>query len=123
MADLACRTNGYMYDPKENWKGGDIARRQVVGYDMVKRLEGNALESLDKQVLFPTGISLPAATEGPLGAALCLTYNNWAANLVKGYEAAQELDIPLFCHPNGNWGFITERFTNFLAMHVLGRTK
>jgi hypothetical protein len=37
------------------------------------------------------------------------------------YEAAQELDIPLFCHPNGNWGFITERFNNFLAMHVLGR--
>jgi predicted TIM-barrel fold metal-dependent hydrolase len=37
------------------------------------------------------------------------------------YEAAQEMDVPLFCHPNGNWGFITERFNNFLAMHVLGR--
>lgn len=61
MADLACRTNGYIYDP--------------------------------------------------------------AANLAKGYEAAQELDVPLFCHPNGNWGFITERFANFLAMHVLGRPK
>ena len=59
-----------MYDPKEHWQGGDIARRQVVGYDMAERLGGNALESLDKQVLFPTGISLPAATEGPPGAAL-----------------------------------------------------
>ena len=167
--------HSYMYDPKENWKGGDIARRQVVGYDMAKRLQGNALESLDKQVLFPTGISLPAATEGPLGAALCRAYNNWVASLVKGYEdallpvamipagypqemsnelrravkelgfkcahlvcyqgeknldhpdffpyyeVAQEMDVPLFCHPNGNWGFITERFNNFLAMHVLGR--
>ncbi len=167
--------HNYMYDPKVNWKGGEIARRQVVGYDMEKRLEGNELEHLDKQVIFPTGISLPAATEGPLGAALCRAYNNWAANLVKGhedrllpvamipaghpesmagelrravtelgfkcahlvcyqgeknldhpdfyayYEEAERLDVPLFCHPNGHWGFITERFDNFLAMHTLGR--
>jgi hypothetical protein len=77
-----------MYDPKENWMGMDIAGRQVVGYDMAKRLDGNALESLDKQVIFATGISLPAATEGPLGVTLCRAYNNWAANLVKGYEDA-----------------------------------
>jgi predicted TIM-barrel fold metal-dependent hydrolase len=42
------------------------------------------------------------------------------------YEAAQELNVPLFCHPNGHQGFITERFDkaendNFLSMHVLGR--
>jgi len=37
------------------------------------------------------------------------------------YEAAQELDVPLFCHPNGFMGPITERFTNFFPMHVLGR--
>jgi uncharacterized protein len=167
--------HNYMYDPKENWRGGETARRQVVGYDMAKRLEGNALESLDKQMLFPTGISLPAATPGPLGAALCRAYNNWVRHLVRGYEdallpvamipagcpeampgelrravnelgfkaahlvcydgeknldhsdffpyyeEAERLDVPLFCHPNGNWGFITQRFDNFLAMHVLGR--
>jgi uncharacterized protein len=167
--------HNYMYDPKENWRGGEIARRQVVGYDMEKRLEGNTLESLDKQFIFPTGISLPVMTPGGLGAALSRAYNNWVAKLVKGhedrllpvammpagcpeampnelrravnelglkaahlvcyegehnlddpiffpyYEAAQELDIPLFCHPNGNMGFITERFDNFLAMHTLGR--
>ena len=167
--------HGYMYDPKENWRGGDIARRQVVGYDMNKRLEGNVLESLDKQVIFPTGISLAASTEGPLGAALARSYNNWARELVRGkedrllpvaiipagsrddmapelrrvvnelgfrcahlvcyqgehnldseyfypyFEEAERLDVPLFCHPNGHWGFVTERFDNFLAMHTLGR--
>ncbi len=167
--------HNYMYDPKANWRGGDIARRQVVGYDMDKRLEGNAKESLDKQVIFPTGISLPASTEGPLGAALARAYNNWVRNLVQGkedrllpvgiipsgsrddmapelrrcvnelgfkcahlvcyqgehnldseyfypyYEEAERLGVPLFCHPNGHYGFITERFDNFLAMHTLGR--
>ena len=167
--------HSYMYDPKENWRGGELAKRQIVGTDMAKRVELNAAEQLDKQVIFPTGISLPAMTEGGLGAALSRSYNNWVSNLVKGfenqllpvaimpagdpesmpgelrrcvnelglkcahlvsyngdrnldneaffpfYEAAQELDVPLFCHPNGQFGFITERFNNFLAMHTLGR--
>jgi predicted TIM-barrel fold metal-dependent hydrolase len=165
----------YMYDPKERWRGGDIASRQVAGYDMARRLDGNAAESLDKQFIFPTGISLPAATPGQLGAALCRAYNNWVRKLVSGFEdvllpvammpagcpeempgelrravdtlgfkaahlvcyeaeknldhpdfypyyaEAERLGVPLFCHPNGNWGFITQRFDNFLAMHVLGR--
>ena len=167
--------HGYMYDLKENWRGGETARRQVAGYDMAKRVEMNALEQLDMQVIFPTGISIPALTEGGLGAALCRSYNNWVSGLVKGYEevllpvammpagcpeemptelrravtgmglkaahlvcysgdrnldneaffpfyeVAEELEVPLFCHPNGNFGFITERFNNFLAMHTLGR--
>jgi predicted TIM-barrel fold metal-dependent hydrolase len=165
----------YMYDPKQNWRGGDIARRQVAGYDMAARLDGNAQEGLDKQLLFPTGISLPAMTQGPLGAALARAYNNWVRQLVSGfedqllpvailpaghpeampgelrravnelgfkaahlvaysadrnldhpdfypyYDEAQRLGVPLLCHPNGNWGFLTQRFDNFLAMHVLGR--
>src|SRR6266508_6437828 len=37
------------------------------------------------------------------------------------YEEAERLGVPLFCHPNGHIGPITERFGNFLAMHVLGR--
>jgi uncharacterized protein len=172
---LSAYNHNYMYNPKENWRGGVIARRQIAGYDMAKRMEGNAAEHLDKQLIFPTGISLPVLTEGPLGAALCRSYNNWVRNLVRGYEdfllpvamapaghpesmpgelrravnelgfkashlvcyegahnlddpefypyyeTAQELDVPLFCHPNGHMGFITERFHNFLAMHTLGR--
>jgi uncharacterized protein len=167
--------HNYMYDPKANWRGGEVARRQVVGYDMTKRVEGNKAESLDKQFIFPTGISHPVMTEGGLGVAMCRAYNNWARNLVKGfedklypvamlpagcpeempnelrrvstefgfkaahmpcyfgeknmdhpsffpfYEEAEKLGVPLFCHPNGHMGFITERFTNFLAMHTLGR--
>lgn len=36
------------------------------------------------------------------------------------YEAAQEFDVPLFCHPNSN-GELTDRFDNFFKTHVLGR--
>jgi len=167
--------HNYVYDPKVNWKGGAIARRQVAGHDMGKRMELNAAEGLDKQLIFPTGISLPALTPGPLGAAVARAYNSWARELVRGnedyllpvgimpaghpeamvgelrrcvnelgfkavhlvcyegeknldhvdffpfYAEAERLQVPLFCHPNGNYGFITERFDNFLAMHCLGR--
>lgn len=36
------------------------------------------------------------------------------------YEAAQELNVPLLCHPNSN-GEITDRFDTFFKTHVLGR--
>src|ERR1700682_5759047 len=61
--------HSYMYDPKENWRGGEVAARQIVGFDMAKRMEGNKAEHLDKQIIFPTGISLPVMTKGDLGAA------------------------------------------------------
>lgn len=170
----AAFNHDYIYDPKQNWRGGEIARRQVGGYDMERRLSDIAREGVDKQIVFPTRISTPAATPGGLGAALCRAYNNWVARLVKGnedrlwpvamlpagcpeempgelrrcvqelgfkavhlvpycgsrnlhdpayfpfYEAAQELNVPLFCHPNSN-GELTDRFDSFFAMHVLGR--
>ena len=167
--------HGYMYDLREEWKGGEIARRQVVGSNMEKRLEMNALESLDKQVIFPSGVSLPSMTEGPIAADIARMYNDWAHDLVKGYEdallpvafvsagypeampgelrravtqlgfkashlvcwigdknldhedftpyfaEAERLGVPLFVHPNGHTGFVTQRFDNFAAMHALGR--
>ncbi|MGH7796610.1 MAG: amidohydrolase family protein [Candidatus Binatia bacterium] len=36
------------------------------------------------------------------------------------YQAAEELGVPLFCHPNSN-GEVTDRFDNFFKTHVLGR--
>ncbi len=161
----------YMYDPKYN---REVAERQIGGYDMERRLEDIRKEGIDKQVVFPTGISIPTGNTGGLGLALCRAYNNWVAKLVKGhediflpvamapagcpdemanelrrcvtelgmktghlvpycgprnlddpvfypyYEAAQELDVPLFCHPNSN-GELTDRFDNFFKLHVLGR--
>lgn len=75
-----------IYDPDANWRGGEVARRQVAGYDMDVRLRANDAEGIDVQFLFPTLIPIPCATEGPLGAALCRAYNNWTRGLVKGKE-------------------------------------
>src|SRR4029079_10260682 len=36
----AAHRHPYIYDPKVNWRGGDVAARQVGGYDMGRRLEG-----------------------------------------------------------------------------------
>lgn len=36
------------------------------------------------------------------------------------YEAAQELGVPLLCHPP-SLGELTDRFTSFFPIHVLGR--
>jgi len=170
----AAHKHPYIYDPKVNWRGGEIAERQVAGYDMERRLKDIKREGIEKQIIFPTGISIPTENVGGLGFALCQAYNNWVARLVKGHEdvylpvamapagcpdqmanelrrcvkelgfkaghlvpycgprnlddpsfydyyaAAQELDIPLFCHPNSN-GELTDRFDNFFKTHVLGR--
>jgi predicted TIM-barrel fold metal-dependent hydrolase len=42
-------------------------------------------------------------------------------DFVPYYEEAERLGVPLFVHPNGHTGFITQRFDNFAAMHALGR--
>jgi predicted TIM-barrel fold metal-dependent hydrolase len=36
------------------------------------------------------------------------------------YAAAQELDVPLLCHPN-SVGELTDRFDNFFKLHIAGR--
>ena len=46
--------HSYMYDPSAGWRGGEIAERQVTGWDMGERVEANSLENLDKQFIFPT---------------------------------------------------------------------
>ena len=51
--------HSYMYDPSSGWRGGEIAARQVTGWDMEKRVEANAREQLDKQFIFPTSIWPP----------------------------------------------------------------
>jgi predicted TIM-barrel fold metal-dependent hydrolase len=166
--------HSYMYDPKRKWRGGEIAERQVGGYDMGRRLQDNAREGIDHQILFPTLMGIPATNVGGLGAALCRSYNDWVTRLVRGhedrlwpvaigpagcpdemanelrrcvkelgmkaahlvpycgprnlddpaffpyYEAAEDLGVPLFCHPQ-TLGELTDRFDNFFSMHVLGR--
>jgi len=170
----AAHRHPYIYDPDLNWRGGDIARRQVGGYDMARRREDIRKEGIDKQVIFPTQITVATGNVGGLGYECARHFNDWVAKLVKGnedvflpcamapagcpekmaeelrrcvkeygfrsshlapycgsrnmddpayfpyYEAAEELGIPLMCHPNSN-GELIDRFDNFYKTHVLGR--
>jgi hypothetical protein len=75
-----------VYNPDANWNGGEIARRQVGGWDMKARTAANEKEGIDHQMLFPTQLSIPTYIEGELGAALARAYNNWAKKLVAGFE-------------------------------------
>jgi len=76
-----------VYDPEANWNGGEVARRQVGGYDMARRVADNEKEGIDVQFLFPTQLSIPTYTEGEIGHAACRAFNDWVKRLVKGYEA------------------------------------
>ena len=51
--------HSYMYDPAAGWRGGEIAARQVTGWDMDKRVQATAREHLDKQFIFPTAMWAP----------------------------------------------------------------
>src|SRR6202795_1102090 len=169
----AAHRHPYIYDPKTNWRGGDIAARQVGGYDMARRREDIAKEGIDKQLIFPTQITVATSNIGGLGRECARLFNDWVAKLVKGhedvflpvamapagcpeamadelkrcvklgfktshlvpycgtrnlddpsfypyYQAAEELNVPLLCHPNSN-GELIDRFDNFYKTHVLGR--
>ena len=82
----AAHRHPYIYDPKVNWKNGEIAERQVAGYDMERRLKDIKKEGIDKQIIFPTGINVATENIGGSGLACAQSYNNWVANLVKGHE-------------------------------------
>lgn len=162
-----------IYDLEANWCGGDVARRQVGGYDLEYRLKDMREEDIDRQVLFPSGIRRATLLPGELGTALARAYNDWVRRLISGYEdvylpvamipagnppdmagearravselgfravqlqpctdsqtlddpafdefyaTVQDLNVPLFCHPNG--APLLDRFKSFYPMHVLGR--
>ena len=75
-----------VYDPLANWQGGEVARRQVGGWDMDVRLADNAREGVDYQMLFPSHLATPTYMRGELGAALARAYNNWVKKLVAGKQ-------------------------------------
>src|SRR6266513_1411785 len=170
----AAHRHPYIYDPKTNWRGGDIAARQVGGYDIARRREDIGKEGIDKQLICPTQITVATSNLGGLGRECARLFNDWVARLVKGheniflpvamapagcpeamadelrrcvkdlgfrtshlvpycgtrnlddpsfypyYQAAEELGVPLLCHPNSN-GELVDRFDNFYKTHVLGR--
>ena len=169
----------WIYYTKTNWLGGRIAEMQQSGWDMDHRRAANDVEGIDKQIIFPTKIGIPALEPGPLGAELARRYNDWVRELVRGhedhlypvaiapaghpaamadelrrcvrelgfkaghlvpytrtqtieeedfypyFEAAEELDVPLLCHPNSG-GPLQNMFNKkdkpaHFPNHVLGR--
>lgn len=89
----------WVYHPDEKYMNGEMAARQVGGYDMEVRLKHNEKAGVEKQFLFPTNITTPAQAPGPLGAALARAYNNWVAKLVKGRE---DILFPIGVMPAGH---------------------
>src|SRR6266481_3726210 len=94
----AAHRHPYIYDPKTNWRGGDIAARQVGGYDMARRREDLAKEGIDKQLMFPTQITVATSNIGGLGRECARLFNDWVANLVKGHE---DVFLPVAMAPAG----------------------
>src|SRR5205823_14201375 len=82
----AAHRHPYIYDPKVNWRNGEIDERQVAGYDMERRLKDIKKEGIDKEINFPTGINVATENIGGLGLACAQSYNNLVAKLVKEYE-------------------------------------
>ena len=66
----AAHRHPYIYDPKVNWRNGEIAARQIAGHDMERRLKDIKKEGIDKQVIFPTGINVATENIGGLGLRL-----------------------------------------------------
>jgi predicted TIM-barrel fold metal-dependent hydrolase len=79
-------THQVFYNPEANQRGNEVMRWQQGGYDMEYRLEDNAREGIDFQLIFPTSIDIPSQNPGALGTAVCRAYNDWAHKLVAGYR-------------------------------------
>src|SRR2546427_56985 len=76
----AAHRHPYIYDPKTNWRGGDVAARQVGGYDMARRREDIRREGIDKQLIFPTQITVATSNIGGLGRECARLFNDWVDN-------------------------------------------
>jgi predicted TIM-barrel fold metal-dependent hydrolase len=76
----------WIYHPDDNFMDGEMAERQIGGYDMDVRLKHNDIAQVQYQMIFPTNITAPATAPGPLGAALARCYNDWVKKLVAGKE-------------------------------------
>jgi hypothetical protein len=80
----AAHRHPYIYDPEVNWRGGEIARRQVGGYDMARRREDIRKEGIDKQVIFPTQITVATSNIGGLGYECTRHFNDWVRKTGEG---------------------------------------
>ena len=98
---IATHKHPYIYDPKINWRAGEIAERQVGGYDMARRLEDIRKERIDKEIIFPTGISIATQNQGRLGAALARAFNDWVARGHAGRGDPLRQGAGLQGHPLG----------------------
>src|SRR5258706_7056511 len=94
----AAHRHPYIYDPKTNWRGGEVAARQVGGYDMARRREDLAKEGIDKQLIFPTQITIATSNIGGLGREGARLFNDWGARLVEGNE---DVFLPCAVSPAG----------------------
>src|SRR2546427_1340565 len=81
----AAHRHPYIYDPKTHWRGGDVAARQVGGYDMARRREDIGREGIDKQLIFPTQITVATSNIGGLGRECAPLFQDLVARSGKGH--------------------------------------
>jgi predicted TIM-barrel fold metal-dependent hydrolase len=116
-----------VYNPDTSFFGDrEIGERQMGGVDMNRRLADADREGIDKQVVFPTQIAIPSLKEGPLGAALARSYNNWARELIRGHEDRLfPVAIPPAGHPEAMAAELerTVKVHGFKAAHLACWTK
>src|SRR5689334_7261233 len=60
-------THHVFYHPEANQRGNEVMRGRRGGYDMEYRLQDNAREGIDFQLIFPAQIDIPSQTRGALG--------------------------------------------------------
>ena len=89
---MAVFDHRYMSDPDKKWRGGEYSERQRGGWDLERRLKDKTLEKIDRQILFPTNITIPTSNFGGLGLALG-TLGMAAVLLRNVFEQRRELAL------------------------------
>src|SRR5258708_7022895 len=87
-----------IFVPTITWRGGDLAARQVGGLAMARLREDVGKVGIDKQMLFPTQITIVTSNIGGLGRECARLFNDWVAKLVKGHE---DVFLPVAMAPAG----------------------
>jgi len=82
----AAHRHPYIYDPKTHWRGGGGRGASSGRLRHGAPSRGHRQGGIDKQLIFPTQITVATSNIGGLGRECARLFNDWVARLVKGHE-------------------------------------